>query len=1295
MKFALAVLTLGCLCISASGQEKDKGSGSDGSFEHVGPALPGSERYWVKLKGLTPSEGSFKPPFDPNKEDFTVRINNPNVRSITFTIVPDLTKYNLLHCPLIEVDGKKLDYSPLNPLTHEIFVDENIGPHDETVVFRVADPIGPQGGVFGIASHQKAHDYNIRIMQPPEFDKVVELDHIKVETVDGQKIHPKKQGRAKAAKDNFEFWVPQAQQSLKLSVGCNKYATGIVWNGDHLPRVAQRQIELDTPEKMVIIQCEFDDKKWTETPVQRTYQVHFIHQLDSKSKPPEILMMPENGWCENKDFGDDKQGYVCRSGLPRATFVTLYDSSVIDLFLSDPRGSFPQTSLLNGMPRSVDLIGKEQIFILGAKGGGQKTTEFPLEFIVAANCDTMNCPTGWVPRPKLDEGMNAHNHLCRGAECSIEEDGEHCCRKPGTPCTSFEESLCPKHTKLFKEGFCHSQPCKPTDWEYCCLGNAGYFGPDGRYAGGGSHGKSEDYWKKQSKGGEKALEKYSSKISFNWDMEVPSVKKFIEDKNAVKSIEKITSQKMGVQLEHVKASVGVSAGGVPLDKKGTVFAAVSVMTLDGAGKEAKLVQTADTSLDKNDATQSLIRDLESSEACLNKPGCPGLEVISFSQAKLVHPKPPKLDRPIDVAVPKSITDGIIDDAMRNTCAKLADVRKDQVKTTKTEAMDKPAKEPDMKNLEIMCEISFPADPSAVGGVSLAFQKLAAATSEKANKIFRDELRLHFGAPLEEVKKVHVLGLKAAKSAGGGIDESDLMVKTTTTSTTHTTNPPPSTTTPSTTTSLAILATTTPYAGMKEVTVMEIRLKGTDYCLDCEKRQSLGSKVVNKPCVATDRGQKWIFDSGSGKLQNTFGICVTTTSPPWPHGPVYMWKCEDDMKEQQWIFDEKTEQFRFRTQPEFCIQVDRIKEEQVKLSPLEEIGVPWTKVGEVMVCKPFVKEQQYEISQVPLQSSIKTGYQSASDMPAWIKPYYVGEVATKSDTGSYDSFSLSDFVKKRAGYYLTHGCSPIPTQSCGTLIPELDAKYVGMSVWSVDKNIGHVPWKVAIKPSSMGSTGMATCVYDPACANSATNKTDFVQDWLHGCNAGGKSMCKFCGFGDFENCPKFFDCDDGGFHKGLWSQEKRDWCFEHFSIGGDPPHDCLKDINDWISWPPEKKEWCCANQEVACPYECVKTDKATWSENHHLWCQTFGKQDYIDGFKGGQGNIQIAAFEMTDKIPVKEVVRFATSSPITLACVLAGIISMGAIIGFWKRSRIEHSRRTIMPDLDGLDSETEALVEVWA
>ena len=144
MRFVSAVLTLGCLSVVSAAGAGDGGS-EGGSLDsiHVGPALPGDKRYWVKLKELNPSEGSLKPAFDPDGTDFTVRINNPHVRSITFNIVPDLTKYNLLHCPLIKIDGKKQDYSPLNPLATEIQVDENIGPHDQVVVFTVADPSGP------------------------------------------------------------------------------------------------------------------------------------------------------------------------------------------------------------------------------------------------------------------------------------------------------------------------------------------------------------------------------------------------------------------------------------------------------------------------------------------------------------------------------------------------------------------------------------------------------------------------------------------------------------------------------------------------------------------------------------------------------------------------------------------------------------------------------------------------------------------------------------------------------------------------------------------------------------------------------------------------------------------------------------------------------------------------------------------------------------------------------------------------------------------------------------------------
>lgn len=304
--------------------------------------------------------------------------------------------------------------------------------------------------------------------------------------------------------------------------------------------------------------------------------------------------------------------------------------------------------------------------------------------------------------------------------------------------------------------------------------------------------------------------------------------------------------------------------------------------------------------------------------------------------------------------------------------------------------------------------------------------------------------------------------------------------------------------------------------------------------------------------------------------------------------------------------------------------------------------------------------------------------SALDLPIFIKPYYDGEVVKKSASGAYDSFSLAPFAKKRAAYYLTQGCSPIPTSSCGTNSPELPAVYVGESIWTINKNVDNLPWTTALSGTGSKQYGPSTCVYDPECRNSAAADGS-------GCIAGGKQMCKFCGFGSHNACPKTFDCADGGLHQGLWSEEKRHWCCSSFSIGCDAPYDCLKDLSDWRNWPDDQKSWCCTYQEIGCSDECSKVDPSTFTENHDFWCNTFGNTAVISMYhlEGSQQSLR-------DE-PVKPSTLTAN---LVVASSLALLSVMGVVMVGLKRGI--RSRTMRLPEIDRLrlrDSESDTEVTI--
>jgi len=385
------------------------------------------------------------------------------------------------------------------------------------------------------------------------------------------------------------------------------------------------------------------------------------------------------------------------------------------------------------------------------------------------------------------------------------------------------------------------------------------------------------------------------------------------------------------------------------------------------------------------------------------------------------------------------------------------------------------------------------------------------------------------------------------------------------------------------------------------------------CLHSASNSVMGAPVTLKTCDTTSEKQQWTFTVPRGQIRNTFGMCLAADlngppgSPHWTtdtsadvlqswifqRGPgrVNMWMCNDHWQ-QQWNFDASTGLIKLSlsSNPGICVQVANPEGDDSYL--------------ETALCDTDKFAQQFWNSEAPLKDWLPSGNVPAQELPHFVKPFFEGEVAKKLPSGEYN-FELAPFAKKRAAFYLTQGCSPVPTKSCGAPMPDMPGVYIGQSLLKMDEKVDEVPWHIAISgATSSSNAGSTTCFYDPSCTK---DKTD------GGCMAGGKETCRYCGFDNFTACPENFDCADGGLHQGLWAEEKQNWCCKHFSIGCKPPHDCLKDIETWkTSWEPAKQSWCCQYQNVGCPYEC-KTDfsvwdPSVWDQDHAFWCSIFGKGD---------------------------------------------------------------------------------------
>ncbi|CAK9009654.1 unnamed protein product, partial [Durusdinium trenchii] len=138
-------------------------------------------------------------------------------------------------------------------------------------------------------------------------------------------------------------------------------------------------------------------------------------------------------------------------------------------------------------------------------------------------------------------------------------------------------------------------------------------------------------------------------------------------------------------------------------------------------------------------------------------------------------------------------------------------------------------------------------------------------------------------------------------------------------------------------------------------------------------------------------------------------------------------------------------------------------------------------------------------------------------------------------------------------------------------------------------------------------------------------------------------------------------------------EHREWCCDKFSIGCDPPYQCMEDLENWRDWQSHKKLWCCSYQMVACENECSKKDPATFRENHDYWCSTFGtKQDSIaETAKREKSKFELMIMQMFNQVPGRHLTRRIHALgvwPVMLA--VFGALA-AAVWGVW-RSAKRHS-----------------------
>lgn len=315
-----------------------------------GPALPGSVNYWVRLKTLGVSEGELRQKdgeeFVPGSEDLEVTVENPDTTDLILTPELDLSKYNLLYTPKITLDGEEIKYSPLNAIEISIPLNENIGPLDQTFHLKIADPQG------GWESEEKT--YNIRVLQPPDFERVVSAQNITVTA--GGKAYDS-DPPFNTHNSNFLFALQDDVKQVEINLHCPAVDKKVMINGEEYDVGYKHKLDIEGATATIIAQCKYWDAKWTNgSEIQRTYVLGFSRNAALHGTHLDLRMLAGQGshgnLCEKNNPLDWHAGFTCVTDHELASLIVRYNNSRAEVFLVNNATGI-EYRLKYGMPVEV------------------------------------------------------------------------------------------------------------------------------------------------------------------------------------------------------------------------------------------------------------------------------------------------------------------------------------------------------------------------------------------------------------------------------------------------------------------------------------------------------------------------------------------------------------------------------------------------------------------------------------------------------------------------------------------------------------------------------------------------------------------------------------------------------------------------------------------------------------------------------------------------------------------------------------------------------------------------------
>jgi len=263
---------------------------------------PGEMGYHTLLQDVhtTCPSAHFDPSFKPDVLERTVTVSDIHTTSITFWITLDMEMYTQGGYPHVYIDGHKQEYNPLHDLNYTVMLNTTIDAVEKALKVKIEDPFERPAGIHFTST--PATEYTFWVMQAPEWDLVVQAQSIRVTDSHGKETQADNPGKFDPKSDNSVYFYKLPETSCKkectfyVEAKCSDVVTKIKVDGQERENGEKVGFDMRTfAEKVVTIECIYDDEKWTQGDTQQRYYSVVLQRDIEFQGHVMVSMLPHEG----------------------------------------------------------------------------------------------------------------------------------------------------------------------------------------------------------------------------------------------------------------------------------------------------------------------------------------------------------------------------------------------------------------------------------------------------------------------------------------------------------------------------------------------------------------------------------------------------------------------------------------------------------------------------------------------------------------------------------------------------------------------------------------------------------------------------------------------------------------------------------------------------------------------------------------------------------------------------------------------------------------------------------------